>query len=100
MNMNENIESLRKTFSNADGDSVLGDEFAKLIKHPELTWNDLIDLLRFKIVIGEYASFKLHDFLGVPISKDGPIREQEEWKRILRDKAINLSDYIQRRIKQ
>jgi hypothetical protein len=95
MDINEKIEGLRKVFSSADEDSVLGDEFAKFIKHPQLTWNDLIGLLRFKVVIGEYASFKLHDFLDVHITEEGPIQDQKEWYKILKDKKIEPSELVQ-----
>lgn len=91
----ENIENLRKFISDAKEDSVLGDEFVMFIKHPQLTWKDMIDLLKFKIVFGEYASFKLHDYLGVPFPKNGPIRNPKKWYKILEDRAIKPSDTIQ-----
>ena len=94
MDIHENIENLRKIIATADDNSVVGDEFARLINHPSLTWSDLIGCLRFKLLIDEYASFKLHEFLSIPIPSEGPTREQNEWYKTLKDKRIEPSDFV------
>lgn len=94
MDIKINIEDLRRSIASADENSLVGEEFAALINHPNLTRKDLIEFLRLKLVVGEFASFRLHRLLGISIPSKGPFREQNSWYKILEDKQIKSTDFV------
>jgi len=89
------IHDLRESLHNADSDAQRVIEFYQLIKHPELTWADLLECLQYRVIIQEQVAFKLHGFLGIPIPKGGPIRDQSQWLKTLEEMKIEPSEFVQ-----
>ena len=90
------IEEMRRAVANAKSDADRVIEFMKLLKHSDLTWEDLLCALQYEVIVAEQAAFRLHDFAGVGIPPEGPIRDTGEWKQILTSKDIDIEATIER----
>jgi hypothetical protein len=90
------IEQIRKAMVNAKSDSERVIEFMKLVKHASLTWEDLLLALQYEVIIAEQAAFRLHDFTGVKIPPEGPIRDKHAWEQILESNDIDIRVAITR----
>ena len=97
---NLKIEDIRKSVQKAQSDSQRVFEFMKLLKHPELTWEDLISCLQYRVIIQEQAAFRLHDLLDIKIQEsEGVTTDIKEWYKVLESKHIEKNSIIEHKKK-
>ena len=66
-------------------------KFSQLITHPEITWDNLLDCLKYDGLIAEQTSVLLHSHLDIP-KKTELITNRNVWERILDQKNISLNN--------
>ena len=83
------IEELRRDVREADGFAERYNRSILLLKHPSLTWTDLLWLLEFEGLCAESAAMGLHNRTKTPV-KDELLTEPAEWRVILSQKGIDV----------
>ncbi len=88
------IQDIRTAMKSSPSDADRVMKFMALLKHPQLTWQDMLDALAYRVIIAEQAAFRLHALLATPIPPAGPITDAGRWQQILCEKGIDAQSRI------
>lgn len=72
------------------------DAFFRLLRHPELTWRDLLDGLSHPGLIAEQSFLRLHNLLKVPVQSGEFIEDEATWRGMLAQRGVREEDRVPR----
>ena len=85
------IEEVRRAVVDADGDSERVFEYIRLMGHRDATWEDYLNALEYRVLVGSPVAVKLHGILNIAVPRSGVIQERKEWIKVLDKKNIDLN---------